>query len=75
MTKIVRLQEMEDTYGTALPREMLDRMGLGDGDRLIVEEKDGGLFLKPVDPDLQEAMEIYERGARKYRNALRELAK
>ena len=43
----------------------------------VAEQQPGVLLAKirMVDRDLEEAMEIYAEGARKYRNALRELAK
>jgi len=34
-----------------------------------------GLLITPFDPEFASAMEAYERGAKKYRNALRQLAR
>jgi antitoxin MazE len=36
---------------------------------------DEGILITPFDPLFSEAMEFYEEGAKKYRNAMRELAK
>jgi len=38
-------------------------------------EKDGGIWLAPYDPAFEEMADVYSRGARRYRNALRKLAK
>jgi len=38
-------------------------------------ETEQGVLLTPYDPNFERAMQIYERGAKKYRNALHELAK
>jgi hypothetical protein len=42
---------------------------------LHVDAKEGEESLTPFDPELDEATRIYHRGAERYRNALRELAK
>ena len=75
MGKIVRLRKMEDTLGTAFPRELMDRLGMREGGAMHVEERDGGLFLQPVDPDFQETMEAFEEIHREFYDAFRELAK
>lgn len=38
-------------------------------------ETENGVLLTPYDPDFERAMVAFQRGARKYLNALRELAK
>lgn len=74
MKKRVTARKMGGSIGTTLPKEMVDRLRIEEGDELTVIETDRGLLITPYDPDFDEAMEAYERGARKYRNALRELA-
>jgi hypothetical protein len=54
---------------------MVDRLHLEAGDPVFVVETDRGLLLTPYDPRFEEALSLYRRGAQKYRNALRELAK
>jgi bifunctional DNA-binding transcriptional regulator/antitoxin component of YhaV-PrlF toxin-antitoxin module len=59
-----------------LPREVLSRMHVGDGDKLILTEApEGGYRLSPYDPEFERQLEIAEQGMRDYRNTLRELAK
>jgi len=71
--KIVRVG---NSLGARLPRDVLNRMHLGDGDQLILTEApEGGYRLSVYDPEFQQEMEIAEEGMRKYRNTLRELAK
>ena len=53
---------------------MLDRYQLAEGDSVFLIETEDGILLTPYDPSFKEALEIYEEGARKYRNAMRELA-
>jgi len=71
--KPVKLQKLGGSVAAVIPKAMLDRLHLAAGDEVHVVETDDGLLLTPFDPDFAEAMAIYERGAREYRNALREL--
>ena len=54
---------------------MLERYRIGEGDRVHLVETEDGILITPFDPTFAEAMQIYEEGSRKYRNAMRELAK
>ncbi len=75
MAKTQTLKRIGGSVGTILPKSMLERFHLGAGDKVFVVETDEGLLITPFDPDFAAALEAYERGAKKYRNALRELAK
>jgi hypothetical protein len=54
---------------------MADRLRVSPGDRLLAIETDNGILLTPYDPVTQEALAIAARAAKRYRSALRELAK
>ncbi len=71
--KAVKLQKLGGSVAVVVPKAMLDRLHLAAGDEVHVVETEDGLLLTPFDPDFADAMAIYERGARVYRNALREL--
>ena len=58
-----------------LPKDMADRLRLEPGDRVLAVETDGGILLTPFAPDTVKALQVAARGAKKYRHALRELAK
>jgi putative addiction module antidote len=64
-----------DALTTRLPKEMTDRLSLGDGDRIYAVETEHGILLTTVDPDLTRVMEAEARISAQYENALRELAK
>ncbi len=74
MIKKVKARKMGGSIGATLPKEMVERLHIEEGDELTVVETDDGLLLTPYDPSFDEAMAAYERGAKKYRNALRKLA-
>jgi putative addiction module antidote len=58
-----------------LPKEVAQRLRLSPGDNLFLVETAQGVLLTPYNPKFERAMKVYERGAKKYRHALRELAK
>jgi putative addiction module antidote len=71
----VTLRQVGGSVGATLPKDMADRLHLGPGDRVLAVETDRGILLTPYDPPTERALEIAARASRKYRNALRELAK
>ncbi len=75
MPKETTIRAIGNSAGTTIPKAMLERYRLAEGDRVHLVETDEGILITPFDPDFSEAMEIYDEGAKAYRNAMRELAK
>jgi putative addiction module antidote len=75
VTRETTIRAIGNSAGATLPKAMLERYKIAEGDRVHLIETDHGILMTPYDPAFVEAMEIYHEGARKYRNALRELAK
>jgi putative addiction module antidote len=75
MVKEVTLRRAGGSIGATLPKEMADRLHLSPGDTVLAVETDKGILLTPYDVDVERAMVAARRLAKKYRNALRELAK
>jgi len=73
MTKL-KVRRIGNSLGAILPTEVLRRLRVGEGDELFVVEDDEGVRLTPYDPDFDEALEAFEEGRKRYRNALRRLA-
>lgn len=72
----IEIKKIGNSTGVILPKELLARLGLKQGDTLFVTElPDGGVKLAPRDPNFERGMELARKAMRKYRNALRELAK
>jgi putative addiction module antidote len=71
----IKLRKIGNSLGVTLPKEVLDKFKLGEGDSLSLIETREGIQLTPYDPEFEKAMEIYREGSIKYRNALKELAK
>lgn len=75
MIKEVTLRQAGGSVIATLPKEMVERLHIGAGDRVLVIETDRGILLTPYDPTVERALQIAARAAKKYRNALRELSR
>lgn len=75
---MVRKQTLKKVGGSLammLPKSTVERFRLRAGDAVHVVETADGLLVTPFDPNFRDAMASYQRGAKKFRNVLRELAK
>ena len=75
MTKKTTIRAIGNSAGATIPKAMLQRYHLAEGDAVSLVETPDGILITPYDPAFLEAMEIYEEGAKTYRNAMRELSK
>jgi antitoxin MazE len=75
MVKEATLRRAGGSIGATLPKEMTDRLHLEAGDRVLVVETEKGILITPYDAKIERALAIARRISRRYRNALRELAK
>ena len=72
----LEIKKIGNSTGIILPKELLARINLAQGDFVFVTETpEGGLNLAPREPEFEEGMEIARKAMRKYKNTLRELAK
>lgn len=70
----IMLRKIGNSVGVIIPKEMLDRFGLKEGDELDLETKDGGIFLKPTDEEFARQVEIGRTFMDRYKVALKKLA-
>jgi putative addiction module antidote len=75
MTMEFKLKAIGNSVGLILPKEELARLGVGKGDVLTGVAKAGGLELRTSDPEFERQMAAADKVMKRYRNALRELAK
>ena len=75
MVRRQTLKKVGGSVATVLPKSMIERFQLDAGDEVYVVETSEGLLITPFDPDFADAMTAYARGAKKFRNALRTLAR
>ena len=75
MVRDLTLRQVGGSVGATIPKDMAERLHLDVGDRVLAIETDGGILLTPYDPDVAAGLKAAARAAKKFRNALRELAK
>ena len=75
MFKEIKLHRSGGSSSVNLPKAMLDRHHLDTGETVYAVDTEDGILITPYDPNFAKAMEIAERGAKTYKNALRELSK
>ena len=75
MATTVRLRKIGNSLGVILPKEVAEQMHVREGDTLHVVTDADGAHLTPYDPNFDAAMKAFAKTRRKYRNALRALAK
>jgi len=73
--KKVKLRKVGNSYGLTLPRELLEKYNIKEGDELYIVESSDGFKLSPYDPDFKQWAVSLDRTNRKFKNALKELAK
>lgn len=72
----IEIKKIGNSTGLILPKELLVRLKLEQGQWLdVTEMPDGGLRLSPHDPTFEKGLEIARKMMKRYRNALAELAK
>jgi len=72
---VTKLRQVGNSLGVILPREDLNHLHLSDGDDLTIVRTDKGIEISPYDQGFEMKLRAFEKSRRKYRNALRELAK
>ena len=75
MVRQVTVRRVGGSLGTTLPKDLAARLHVEAGDRLLALETADGILLTPYDPTTEQALALAARAARRYRHALRELAK
>lgn len=75
MVRELTLRQVGGSIGATIPKDMADRLHLDAGDRILAIETEEGILLTPYDPDVEEGLAAAAYAAKKFRNALRELAR
>lgn len=71
----LKVRKVGNSLGVTLSAEVAQTLRVREGDQIYLTEAPGGYRLTSYDPDFKETMEIAERFMKRYRNALRDLAK
>jgi putative addiction module antidote len=72
----LKLRKVGNSVGIVLPKEVLARLKVEEGDTVCVSDAaDGSLRVSAANQEFVRQMEAAQDVVRRYRNALRELAK
>jgi putative addiction module antidote len=73
---VLQVKKIGNSVGLILPKDLLARLKLSEGDKLhVVEQTERGIRLTPYDPKHAQAMDIARRSFRKYADTYKALAK
>lgn len=71
----LEIKKIGNSTGLILPKELLIRLGLEQGDQVVVTEAPDGLRLTRDNTDFEKAMKIVDEVMVEYRETLEALAK
>jgi putative addiction module antidote len=73
---LLQIKRIGNSVGLILPKDLLARLKLKEGDKLhVVEQTERGIKLSTYDPKHAKAMDIARRSFRKYADTYKALAK
>ena len=75
MATVMKLRKIGGSLGVIIPKDELTRLRVEEGDELFGVSYEGGLQIQPLDPSFERKLKAFELTRKRYRNALRELAK
>ena len=74
MVRKVTVRQTGTSVSATIPKEMAERFHISVGDTLFAIATEHGVLLTPYDPTVDRGLRAYQRIAKKYRKAFRELA-
>lgn len=73
---VLQIKKIGNSVGLILPKDLLARLKLKEGDRLhVIEQTERGFKLTPYDPKHAKAMKIARKVMEEYQDTFRALAK
>ncbi len=75
MLKQIRLRQAGGSVSATIPKDMAERLNVAAGDEVFIAETDEGILITPYDETTRQAVASGRQIAKRYRNALRELAR
>ncbi len=75
MTVLKLKTSVGNSMGVVIPKEMLDRLQVGEGEELFAIETPVGYLLTTHDPDVEEELRLGREFMNQYRETFKALAK
>lgn len=73
--KKTKIRKIGNSYGVLIPKAMLDRLQVGEGEAVYLVERTDGFEVRVGDPEFERSIAIAGDVLRRYRNTIAELAK
>ena len=73
--KSIKLRKVGNSFGFTVPKELIEKYNLKEGEELHVIENNDGFTLTPYNPEFEKWAEAFDSTNKKYKNTLRELSK
>ena len=70
-----KIRAIGNSLGVVIPRAMLDRLQVREGDAVYLVERTEGIEVRVEDPEFARQAELLRDGLRTFRNAMTELAR
>ena len=71
----LKITQIGNSLGMILPKELLDRLNVGKGDRVFATLKPDGVQIVSYDPKVAAQVEVGRQFMNQYRDTFHELAK
>ncbi len=71
----LKIRRVGSSSGVILSKDVLAALRVQEGDDILLTESPDGFRLTPYTSEIDDELKAFEEGRRRYRNALRELAK
>lgn len=75
MAAIVKVRKVGNSLGVVLTKDIVESLGVTEGDELFAVRSLEGIRLTPFDPDFAKAIDSTRDYMRRHRDALHELSK
>ncbi len=75
MAAVIKVRKVGNSLGVILTKDVVESLGVSEGDELFAIRTPDGIRLTPYDPDFATAIESTRDYMRRHRDALHELAK
>ena len=70
----LKIRKIGNSLGASMPKELLEKLMVKEGDTVYVTETPEGILLSPYDPEFAEVLEVSKDISHRYKNALKKLA-
>jgi len=70
----IKLRKVGNSFGFTIPKELMEKYNLKEGEELHVIEDNDGFTLTPFDPEFEKWSKSFNKTNKKYKNTLNELS-